>query len=435
MTTNNKKGPGFILILIILLSFFTGVAEAQDFALPPNGELLVLPRGESLLLPVFMPKRVAVTDPNIADVVIVNTEQVLVNGISVGTTALHIWEEKAVAYYRVRVVPNPDALVADLRKQLDRPEINIHMLNDKVILDGIIESNADRDRALSLAGAYGQVIDLLQVTEIPRKLDLANEVAKVIQRPSIKIRAINDYIVLEGEVPSLEERSRAEMLASTFSQPVLNFLEIPSAETPIDVLAAEITQHIAIPTVQVKVIADQTLLLEGSVPEPALKERAAAIAHAFGRPVIDLVMVEERSWAVSDSTPATTVDSEGKGYPDLESGSQAGVLQEDMPRKEAEDALALTPAPTPKHPETPMQSPEEKDIHTWAKELWQEIDDPDVSLRVIQDAILLEGTVESEYAWKRTLAIAELYPVRIVNLLQVKDQPTNHDEEREWLAR
>lgn len=423
--TNSRKWPGFILILIILLSFFTGIAEAQDFALPPNGELLVLPRGESLLIPVFKPKRVAVTDPNIADVVIVNTEQVLVNGISVGTTALQIWEKNGVAYYRVRVVPNPDALIADLRKQLDMPEINIHMLNDQVILDGIIESNAERDRAVRLAGAYGQVIDLLQVTEAPKELDLANEVSEVIQRSSVKVRAVNDYIVLEGEIPSLEERNRAEMLASTFRQSVLNFLEIPSKETPMNVLAEEITQHIAIPTVQVKVIADKTFLLEGNVCDPALKERAATIAHAFGRPVINLIQVEEKSPEIPDST---TADLDGKDCLDPYT-----TLQADISQKEEVDTPTLELVPTP---ETQIPPPEEKDIHTWADEIRQELDDPHISLRVIQDAILLEGMVESEHARERTLTIAELYPVRIVNLLQIKDQPTGDlDEEQEWLVR
>lgn len=128
MTIRSSKWPGLILILILLLSFFAGIAESQDFTLPPNGELLVLPRGESLLLPVFKPKRVAVTDPTIADVVIVSTEQVLINGISVGTTSLQIWENNGVSYYRVRVVPNPDALVAELRKQLALPDVKyIHV--------------------------------------------------------------------------------------------------------------------------------------------------------------------------------------------------------------------------------------------------------------------------------------------------------------------
>ena len=64
----------------------------------------------------------------------------------------------------------------------------------------------------------------------------------------------------------------------------------------------------------------------------------------------------------------------------------------------------------------------------------QEIADSAVSLRVIQDAVLLEGTVESEIARQRATAIAELYPVRIVSLLQVQGEPTfDSARERELL--
>lgn len=424
--TRSRKGFGLILICVILFSFLSGVAYSQDFTLPPDGKLLVIPRGESLLLPVTKPQRVAVTDPAIADVVIVSTEQVLVNGVGVGTTTLQVWESGGVGYYRVRVVPNPDALVAELRKQLGLPQVKVYMLNDNVILDGIVESNAHRERALKLASAYGQAIDLLQVIGEPTKSDLAEDVAKVIQRPGILIRAINDYIVLEGEASSLEERHRAEMLASTFSRPVLNFLEIPSQEIPMEVLAQEIAQHIGIHTIEVEVIAGKTFLLEGSVSDVALKERAAAIAHAFGRPVINLIQVEETS-------PIEIAEGPEDGeHLSLEAGSEREIQGEAV----GDDTTLDQEKATSQVTGLDGQLPEEKDIYAWVEEMFEEMDDPDVSLRVIQDAVVLEGVLESEYARERILAIARLYPVRIVNLLQVKDQPARDlTQEREWLIR
>ncbi len=200
VSTRSRRCPVLVLVIILILMHFPGTAKSQEFSLSPDGELLTIPRGESLLLPVFRPKRVAVTDPSIADVVIVNPEQVLVNGISVGTTSLQIWEEAGVAYYRVRVVPNPDALVAELRKQLGLPGVKINILNGKVILDGSIENESQRERALKAASAYGEVIDLLQVKDAPGEIELAEAVAGVIQRPSIGVRAVNGCIVLEGEV-------------------------------------------------------------------------------------------------------------------------------------------------------------------------------------------------------------------------------------------
>lgn len=434
MTIRSSKWPGLILILILLLSFFAGIAESQDFTLPPNGELLVLPRGESLLLPVFKPKRVAVTDPTIADVVIVSTEQVLINGISVGTTSLQIWENNGVSYYRVRVVPNPDALVAELRKQLALPDVNIYMFGDKVILDGMTESNTQRERALKLASAYGEVVDLLEVEGASGEPDLGKEVAKVINRPHINVRAINDYLVLEGEVPTLEERQRAELLASTFEWPILNFLEISSRETPTSVLAREIAGHIAIPSIEVKVIAGETFLLEGSVSDPALKERASAIAHAFGRPVVNLIQVKEIPPPVASAAEGQDDRDEKALAPKSVTGTAAEKQEDKIDSKstlESKEIVASTSETT-----VSSEAPREKDIEALVKAMRQEIDDPNVSLRVIQDAILLEGVVQSEHVRERVSAIAGLYPVRTVNLLQVKDAPDRDlAKEREWLER
>ena len=106
VSMRSRKWPGLAIVFILTFIYLSGAASSEEYSLSPDGELLIIPRGESLLLPVFEPKRVAVTDPTIADVVVVNTEQVLINGINVGQPSADL-EEKGVAYYRVRVVPNP----------------------------------------------------------------------------------------------------------------------------------------------------------------------------------------------------------------------------------------------------------------------------------------------------------------------------------------
>ncbi len=421
MTTRRSLWPGLILFAILLILLSGRPAEAEEqFALASNGTLLTIPRGESLLLPVFKPKRVAVAEPAIADVVMVNTGEVLINGIGVGTTSLQIWEGSGVSHYRVRVVPNPDALASELSKQLNLPGIKVHFINDNVILDGIVQEPEEKERALKLAGAYGEVIDLLQIAGTEAEPDLSERVAVVIDRPHVSIRAINDYIVMEGEVPSLEERQRAEALAATFSKPVLNFLQVPAPKTSMEDLAIEIVDHINIPSVSVHVIAGSTFLLEGTVQKEAAKERAAAIAYAFGKPVVNLISVEDTSQ--HDGT-AMVEESELLEYEDesFSAKVEATILEE--PSFHGPLAIAETQAST-----------DTKDIMTWAKAMEREIADSAVSLRVIQDAVLLEGTVESEIARQRATAIAELYPVRIVSLLQVQGEPTfDSARERELL--
>ncbi|NLY52488.1 MAG: BON domain-containing protein [Firmicutes bacterium] len=414
MSIRCRRWPVLIFVLILAFVHFPGEAKSQEHSLSPNGELLTIPRGESLLLPVFKPKRVAVTDPAIADVVIINPEQVLVNGISVGTTSLQIWEDTGIAYYRVRVVPNPDALVAELRKQLGLPGVRINIFDGKVILDGFIENESQRERALKAASAYGEVIDLLQAKDAPGEAELAEAAAAVIQRPGIRVRAVNGRIVLEGEVPSLAECQRAEMLASTFGVPVLNFLEVSAQEVSLDRTAEEIARYIDIPTVEVKVIAGETLLLEGSVSDPSLRERASAIARAFGRRVIDLIVVE-----VPEPSPDSSFTTGGIGEEENSSASTERAQTGSAGGGEC-TAEVMIPA---------------LDINDWAHELREEVGDPRVSVRVIRDALLLEGIVESEHVRERLRAIAGLYPVQVIDLLQVEGE-TQEDftKEKEWLV-
>ena len=163
---------------------------------------------------------------------------------NVGTTSLQIWEEKGVAYYRVRVVPNPDALVAELRKQLGLPEVKINILNDKVILDGSIDDESQRERAVKAASAYGEVIDLMQVKAAPGEAELAEAAAAVIQRPGIEVRAVNGCIVLEGRSLFLSGTPASRNAGFYFRQPSSQLPARLCSEASLDRLAEEIVQHI-----------------------------------------------------------------------------------------------------------------------------------------------------------------------------------------------
>ena len=437
MTTKRSSWLGLILYVIMVFILFYGTAEAQDsFALSSVGNILTLPQGESLLLPVFEPKRVAVTDPTIADVVMVSTEQVLVNAIGVGTTSLQIWEQRGLSSYRVRVVPNPDALISELRQQLKLPGIQIYIINGHVVLDGVVEESEDKIRAMQLASAYGEVIDLLQTAGAPSEWEMAEAIAQTIARPTIEVRVVNGYTVLEGKVTSLEEHERAQALASTFEHPVLNFLEIASQTKSQDTLAREIAEYIDIPTIQVKGIAQDTLLLEGYVLEPADKERALAIAHAWGKPVVDLIEVRE---VLSDLDRLTAGDCGSADDMAISSReSDLLVTGKDLPeRDQASRSLGGNGPMNPGGlPLNEVGIPDAKsDVALLTEEVQREINDPAITLRTIRHALVMEGKVESNWARERAIAIASLYPWQVVDLLQVKDEPIpDLAREREWLA-
>jgi pilus assembly protein CpaC len=71
-------------------------------------------------------KRVSVSQPQVADVVVVSPNQLLINGKAVGTTSLIVFDEKGeVANYDLIVMPDVAALRGQLRVVLPNEKVEI----------------------------------------------------------------------------------------------------------------------------------------------------------------------------------------------------------------------------------------------------------------------------------------------------------------------
>jgi Flp pilus assembly secretin CpaC len=68
---------------------------------------LYLYAGESIIKPVSGLERVAVGDPGIADVTVIEEDTLLVNGISAGYTTLMIWNSTGIEKFDVVVTARP----------------------------------------------------------------------------------------------------------------------------------------------------------------------------------------------------------------------------------------------------------------------------------------------------------------------------------------
>src|SRR5580658_517342 len=71
-----------------------GAGQGQKAAAENTAHLLHLLVGHSLTIPsAERIKRVSIADPTVADTLVVNPNQILVNGKSAGTTSVVIWDE------------------------------------------------------------------------------------------------------------------------------------------------------------------------------------------------------------------------------------------------------------------------------------------------------------------------------------------------------
>lgn len=111
-------------------------------------------------------ERVAVANPEIADVVVVSGYELLVVGKQPGTTTLHIWSAGGRDSYDLEVGTNDTQIANDIKTILGYPDIRVSKVGKNVILEGNVNDQYQRMRAEKVAGAYGEkVVNLLELVK------------------------------------------------------------------------------------------------------------------------------------------------------------------------------------------------------------------------------------------------------------------------------
>ena len=120
-------------------------------------EILNVEKGHSQLIDLpFKIKRVSVSDEEVADVLVISQEQLYINGKAMGSTKLTIWGNggSVAKTYLVRVGHDLTQLKEILNKLLPNEQIEVHELEDAIILSGIVSSYSALNKAKAIAIAY-----------------------------------------------------------------------------------------------------------------------------------------------------------------------------------------------------------------------------------------------------------------------------------------
>ena len=129
-----RRSGGFTLAVIALLfvPVFQGAAQQQ---VAPTISVTV---NKSMVFRLAeRAKRVTVSQPQVADVIVVAPSQLLINGKAVGTTSLIVFDEKGeVANYDLIVVPDVIALRSQLRVVLPNEKVEVSTSGPAVLLRG-----------------------------------------------------------------------------------------------------------------------------------------------------------------------------------------------------------------------------------------------------------------------------------------------------------
>jgi pilus assembly protein CpaC len=142
-------------------------ATAQATAPLDREHVLMLTAGRSMVLTTaYDVTRIAITDPKIADAVVVQPREVLIDGRSAGTVSLIVWGAGRREQYDVVVDPGVTTLQQTLQQVFPGEDIRVAVNDDAVILSGQVSTNAVMLKAGEIVAATknnARVVNLLQL--------------------------------------------------------------------------------------------------------------------------------------------------------------------------------------------------------------------------------------------------------------------------------
>lgn len=159
--------------------------------LPAQGQdrVLTIIRGQSELLstPTNV-RRVSVGDPEVADAVVVSGREVLINGRTVGTTTLIVWDiTETRRTYTVEVTINAAALQRNLRTLFPGEQVTAIASGNAVVLSGTVSDASVARRMVEFArGGGATVIDNISSPAAPQVL-LRVRFAEVSRRAALDL--------------------------------------------------------------------------------------------------------------------------------------------------------------------------------------------------------------------------------------------------------
>lgn len=147
-------------VLLCLMLLWPGqlAASAQ--------EKMTVGAGQSRTVNMSGLQRAAIANPDVADVVVVSSSELILVGKQTGTTTLIIWSNMGRQTYQVEVAANDPAIANEIKRVLGYPDIRVVKVNKTVILEGTVNDQYQRARAEKIAAAYGdKVVNLLEIAK------------------------------------------------------------------------------------------------------------------------------------------------------------------------------------------------------------------------------------------------------------------------------
>lgn len=144
----------------LALALVTAAPLAAQRAIVTPNNFLTVTRGSSALLvnPTAF-ERYAIGEPEIAQAVVVSPSELLINGKTVGSTSLVLWDKQGEPrLYSIEVAPDVASLQRFLRDMLPGESISVQSNGKAVVLSGTVRDATIVSRAVEAAKSAGATV-------------------------------------------------------------------------------------------------------------------------------------------------------------------------------------------------------------------------------------------------------------------------------------
>jgi pilus assembly protein CpaC len=134
----------------------------------PAYERILLTAGRSTILPTdFNITRIAITNPAIADAVVVEPREILIDGKEAGTVSLIVWGSGTRKQYDVVVDPGVAGLEQQFKALFPGEDIRVNITDEAMILSGNVSSNNVMLRIGEIAAASASKLKIINMLQLP----------------------------------------------------------------------------------------------------------------------------------------------------------------------------------------------------------------------------------------------------------------------------
>ncbi len=217
--------------LVHLSALFVAASALRAFA-QPDAAVLNLGVGQQKVIQVADVARVAIGDPDVADVKQVGAAgELLLTGVGEGRTSLLVWRahEPRLSYVVVVRKQDPREVVSEVRAMLgDLEGVRLRVVGDRVVLEGETLTTDDYERVQQIAQMYPAVKSFVRPSGNSRRL-AAEALNRAFQKSGLRgvqAAVLGSTVVVEGSVESQEDLRRLDLVTRALGEKPENLVTV-----------------------------------------------------------------------------------------------------------------------------------------------------------------------------------------------------------------